>query len=149
MSKARPNTRAWAPEPRPPAACAGLSHASVAAAARCLVRASWLQPGWIAAGQWLQLPHTVSMPRPSLRPGPGLGVVGTTKYSEQNHNPKERGLKLKEYSRPKSHESISEYGFQDRHHVRSGRPRSAPRGLSTLSSGWPARGSPLDPSTGS
>jgi hypothetical protein len=36
-------------------------------------------------------------------------VVGTTKYSEQNHNPKEKGFKLKEYSRLKSHESLSEY----------------------------------------
>jgi hypothetical protein len=34
--------------------------------------------------------------------------VGTTKYSEQNHNPKEKGFKLKEYSRLKSHESLSE-----------------------------------------
>jgi hypothetical protein len=40
--------------------------------------------------------------------GPGA-VVGTTKYSEQNHNPKEKGFKLKEYSRLKSHESFSEY----------------------------------------
>jgi hypothetical protein len=29
--------------------------------------------------------------------------------SEQNHNPKEKGFKLKEYSRLKSHESLSEY----------------------------------------
>ena len=36
-------------------------------------------------------------------------AVGTTKYSEQNHNPKEKGLKLKEYSRLKGHESFSEY----------------------------------------
>jgi hypothetical protein len=35
--------------------------------------------------------------------------VGTTKYSEQNHNPKEKGFKLKEYSRLKSHESLSEF----------------------------------------
>ncbi len=37
-------------------------------------------------------------------------VVGTTKYSEQNHNPKEKGFKLKEleYSRLKSHEPLSE-----------------------------------------
>jgi hypothetical protein len=34
--------------------------------------------------------------------------VGTTKYSEQNHNPKEKGIKLKEHSRLKSHESLSE-----------------------------------------
>jgi hypothetical protein len=34
--------------------------------------------------------------------------VGTTKCSEQNHNPKEKGFKLKEYSRLKSHESLSE-----------------------------------------
>ena len=31
-------------------------------------------------------------------------VVGTTKCSEQNHNPKEKGFKLKEYSRLKSHD---------------------------------------------
>ncbi len=37
------------------------------------------------------------------------GAVGTTKCSEQNHNPKEKGFKLKEYSRLKSHESLSEY----------------------------------------
>ena len=36
-------------------------------------------------------------------------VVGTTKYSEQNHNPKEKGFKLKEHSRLKSHESFSEF----------------------------------------
>jgi hypothetical protein len=36
-------------------------------------------------------------------------VVGTTKYSEQNYNPKEKGFKLKEYSRLKSHESLSEF----------------------------------------
>jgi hypothetical protein len=37
--------------------------------------------------------------------------VGTTnlKCSEQNHNPKEKGFKLKEYSRLTSHESLSEY----------------------------------------
>jgi hypothetical protein len=45
--------------------------------------------------------------------------VGTTKCSEQNHNPKEKGFKLKEYShkgfklkeysRLKSHESLSEW----------------------------------------
>ena len=35
--------------------------------------------------------------------------MGTTKYSEQNHNPKEKGFKLKEYSRLKSHESFSEF----------------------------------------
>jgi hypothetical protein len=29
--------------------------------------------------------------------------VGTTKCSEQNHNPKEKGFKLKEYSRLKNH----------------------------------------------
>ena len=36
-------------------------------------------------------------------------VVGTTKYSEQNHNPKEKGFKLKEYSRLKGHELLSEF----------------------------------------
>ena len=35
--------------------------------------------------------------------------MGTTKYSEQNHNPKEKGFKLKEYSRLKSHELLSEF----------------------------------------
>ncbi len=35
--------------------------------------------------------------------------MGTTTYSEQNHNPKEKGFKLKEYSRLKSHESFFEY----------------------------------------
>jgi hypothetical protein len=35
--------------------------------------------------------------------------VGTTKYSEQNHNPKEKEFKLKAYSRLKGHESFSEY----------------------------------------
>ena len=38
-------------------------------------------------------------------------VVGTTKYSEQNHNPKEKEFKLKENSRLKSHEPFSESEF--------------------------------------
>jgi len=46
--------------------------------------------------------------------------VGTTKYSEQNHNPKEKGFKLKEYSRLKSHESLSEFVSKTGHHVRAG-----------------------------
>jgi hypothetical protein len=46
--------------------------------------------------------------------------VGTTKCSEQNHNPKEKGFKLKEYSRLKSHESLSEYDSKTGHHVRAG-----------------------------
>ena len=41
-------------------------------------------------------------------------VVGTTKYSEQNHNPKEKGFKLKEYSRLKGHESFSEFTSKNR-----------------------------------
>jgi hypothetical protein len=46
--------------------------------------------------------------------------VGTTKYSEQNHNPKEKGFKLKEYSRLKSHESLSESIPTTGNHVRAG-----------------------------
>ena len=37
--------------------------------------------------------------------------MGTTKYSEQNHNPKEKEFKLKENSRLKSHEPVSESEF--------------------------------------
>jgi hypothetical protein len=54
----------------------------------------------------------------------GQIVVGTTnlKCSEQNHNPKEKGFKLKEYSRLKSHESLSESLADSKtgHHVRAG-----------------------------
>jgi hypothetical protein len=56
--------------------------------------------------------------------------VGTTKCSEQNHNPKEKGFKLKEYShkgfklkeysRLKSHESLSEFDYKTGNHVRAG-----------------------------
>jgi hypothetical protein len=56
--------------------------------------------------------------------------VGTTKCSEQNHNPKEKGFKLKEYShkgfklkeysRLKSHESLSESIPTTGNHVRAG-----------------------------
>jgi hypothetical protein len=40
-------------------------------------------------------------------------------YPESSGETKEKGSKekLKEYSRLKSHESLSEYGFQDRHHL--------------------------------
>jgi hypothetical protein len=51
---------------------------------------------------------TIIMIAPSLAASDLDRVVGTTKYSEQNHNPKEKGFKLKEYSRLKSHESLSE-----------------------------------------
>ena len=44
-------------------------------------------------------------------PGLASNVVGTTKYSEQNHNPKEKEFKLKENSRLKSHEPFSESEF--------------------------------------
>ena len=46
--------------------------------------------------------------------------MGTTKHSEQNHNPKEKGFKLKEYSRLKGHELLSEFDSKTGNHVRAG-----------------------------
>ena len=56
---------------------------------------------------WLQECDCKISPTPAKNVS--FRVVGTTKYSEQKHNPKEKGFKLKEYSRLKSHESLSEY----------------------------------------
>ena len=57
--------------------------------------------------------HASSAPMTSLAVEAPF-VVGTTKYSEQNHNPKEKGFKLKEYSRLKGHESFSEFTSKNR-----------------------------------
>jgi hypothetical protein len=58
--------------------------------------------------------------RAGATPHGALPVVGTAKYSEQNHNPKQKGFSSWKKFEVETPRILFESRFQDRHHVRSG-----------------------------
>jgi hypothetical protein len=68
--------------------------------------------------------HPDISPGPWTSPeGPGMGTVPTVScgyHKVLRTKPQEKGFKLKEYSRLKSHESLSESDSKTGHHVREG-----------------------------